>query len=424
MNELECRPGQDRAEPLIVDWPSDDRTDLEIAMRDGLVVASYDCDSFRVLEACRVRGGYEFAGVSRKEDVRQFSGADELHANFPVGAAKLAAGLEREASLDLALVTIGKHRTSAWRIARAELEGDCADATHFVSSAIVGAFAMRTGTRVPDLSPFAAHGTEETAQLPAVTGSGEEQGSGAAPEAAGGRRGANRRRKQSSEAASASAPAAHRRLNERRRPSTAVFAGIGVSAVLGAGLLTTQLLTDNGSRTGDGRALRHPPTGAPSPEDLPAASSSPSAREKPGHTKRPAPAPSRTGDPATPRAGRNGGGHTADPSRSRGANEHSSGWPDRPGKDGRGDGRPHPEWPDHPSKETLRPGDSGPEVAELQRRLKQVGYLEQSAEEDGVYSSRVRGAVFRYQSHYQLWDDAPGEYGPATRRHLEARTSG
>jgi hypothetical protein len=147
MNELECRPGQDRAEPLIVDWPSDDRTDLEIAMRDGLVVASYDCDSFRVLEACRVRGGYEFAGVSRKEDVRQFSGADELHANFPVGAAKLAAGLEREASLDLALVTIGKHRTSAWRIARAELEGDCADATHFVSSAIVGAFAMRTGTR-------------------------------------------------------------------------------------------------------------------------------------------------------------------------------------------------------------------------------------------------------------------------------------
>ncbi|MFV8751246.1 tetratricopeptide repeat protein [Nannocystaceae bacterium ST9] len=147
MRELECRPDQERAEPLVVDWPSDDRTDLEIAMRDGIVVASYDCDSFRVLEACRVRGGYEFAGVSRKQDVRQFTGLDELHANFPVGASKLAAGLEREASLDLALVTIGKHRTSAWRIARGELEGDCAEATHFVSSAIVGAFAMRTGTR-------------------------------------------------------------------------------------------------------------------------------------------------------------------------------------------------------------------------------------------------------------------------------------
>jgi hypothetical protein len=172
MNELECRPDQ-RAEPLIVDWPSDDRTDLEIAMRNGLVVASYDCDSFRVLEACRVRGGYEFAGVSRKEDVRQFTGLDELHANFPVGAAKLAAGLEREASLDLALVTIGKHRTSAWRIARGELEGDCAEATHFVSSAVVGAFALRTGTRgfigsvaeifsVGDVGASSSHASQST----------------------------------------------------------------------------------------------------------------------------------------------------------------------------------------------------------------------------------------------------------------------
>jgi hypothetical protein len=147
MGELACQPTQERAEPLIVDWSSDDRSDLEIAMRDGLVVAAYDCNSFRVLEHCRVRGGYRFAGVGRKEDVRQFTGADQLHANFPVQAARLAASLERESSLDLALVTVGKHRTSAWRVARSELEGDCEDASHFVSSAIVGAFAMRTGTR-------------------------------------------------------------------------------------------------------------------------------------------------------------------------------------------------------------------------------------------------------------------------------------
>ena len=39
MGELACQPEKDRAEPLIVDRSSDDRSDLEIAMRDGLACA-------------------------------------------------------------------------------------------------------------------------------------------------------------------------------------------------------------------------------------------------------------------------------------------------------------------------------------------------------------------------------------------------
>lgn len=147
MGELECADDQARAEPLIVDWSSDDRTDLEVAMRDGIVVASYDCNSFRVLENCRAEGGYSFAGVSRKQDVVQIVGADELHANFPVGKANFAAALERGSTIDVALITIGKRRTSAFQVARPDLVGDCEGATHFVSSAVVGAFAVGTGTR-------------------------------------------------------------------------------------------------------------------------------------------------------------------------------------------------------------------------------------------------------------------------------------
>jgi TPR repeat protein len=147
MGELICSADQKRAEPLIVDWSSDDRTDLEVAMRDGIVVASYDCNSFRVLENCRVTGGYTFAGVGRKEDVVQISGQDELHANFPLGAAKITAGLDRNSTIDVALVTVGKHRTSAFQVARTDMQGDCEGATHFISSAVVGAFAVGTGTR-------------------------------------------------------------------------------------------------------------------------------------------------------------------------------------------------------------------------------------------------------------------------------------
>ncbi|NJK33062.1 MAG: hypothetical protein HC927_11995, partial [Deltaproteobacteria bacterium] len=141
-DELTCSEDQSLAEPLIVDWGSDDRTDLEVAMGSGLVIASYDCNSFRVLESCRVAGGYAFKGVGRKEDVIQIVGRDELHANLPLGAAKFEAGLDRSSAIDIALVTVGKHLSQVASVSRVQLEGDCEGATHFVRSAIVGAFAV------------------------------------------------------------------------------------------------------------------------------------------------------------------------------------------------------------------------------------------------------------------------------------------
>ncbi|MEW2218803.1 peptidoglycan-binding protein [Streptomyces sp. NPDC006990] len=269
---------------------------------------------------------------------------------------------------------------------------------------------------LPGLAPLAAPDTQETAGLPDAAGRGGTGPDGREPDAA--RPDAAGAGRADRPAADGPGPVRHRRMAERRRPSTAVFAGVGVAAVLGGGLLTTQLLTDDGSRAGDGRALRHMPTGAPD-EDPHAAT--PSATPTP-QRERPEPSPSRSSAPATPRAGRDSGKHTASPSPSGSGREEAAEPTGRP--EGRERVRPRPERPERPAGKTLRPGDSGVAVVQLQRRLKQAGYYDLRAEEDGVYSSRVQEAVFRYQAHYRLWDDAPGEYGPATRRHLEARTSG
>ena len=83
-----------------------------------------------------------------------------------------------------------------------------------------------------------------------------------------------------------------------------------------------------------------------------------------------------------------------------------------------------PSKPGGPSAQTLRLGDSGPAVADLQQRLKQAGYLGERAAEDGVFSGGVRDAVYRYQVDQQIQGDKQGEYGPHTRRFLEAHTSG
>jgi len=64
--------------------------------------------------------------------------------------------------------------------------------------------------------------------------------------------------------------------------------------------------------------------------------------------------------------------------------------------------------------ETLRPGDSGTAVKELQYRLKELGYY--SASRDGVYGTQTRTAVMAFQARNGLTTD--GVAGPATLKKL------
>ncbi|GHD88463.1 peptidoglycan-binding domain-containing protein [Streptomyces naganishii] len=77
--------------------------------------------------------------------------------------------------------------------------------------------------------------------------------------------------------------------------------------------------------------------------------------------------------------------------------------------------------PDGPG--TLREGDSGPEVAELQRRLLNVPDVYRGGSTDGRYDAALREAVARYQLWYGVSGDETGVYGNDTRRSLESRTT-
>ncbi|MGR8010768.1 peptidoglycan-binding protein [Streptomyces hypolithicus] len=69
---------------------------------------------------------------------------------------------------------------------------------------------------------------------------------------------------------------------------------------------------------------------------------------------------------------------------------------------------------------TLSRGDRGPEVAELQGRLKQVWLY--NGPEHGQFNDRVEQAVSVYQSYKSIEGDPEGVYGPNTRAALEAET--
>jgi len=146
-----CLEGDQFPRVLTVDWRSDERVDVEVAMKRGIAVVAYDCQGLRLLPDCRVEGAYGFVGVTLKQEAIRLENVDEVRANLPLHGAGLAVSiggeLERGATLDIALALVGKRAAARSEVSRDELVGQCTGATHFVRAATVGAFVMSTGQR-------------------------------------------------------------------------------------------------------------------------------------------------------------------------------------------------------------------------------------------------------------------------------------
>ncbi|MFE1445282.1 peptidoglycan-binding protein [Streptomyces olivaceoviridis] len=78
--------------------------------------------------------------------------------------------------------------------------------------------------------------------------------------------------------------------------------------------------------------------------------------------------------------------------------------------------------PDPDGPGTLRQGDTGPEVADLQQRLLRVPDVYRDGSTSGTYDTTLTEAVARFQLWYGVSGDETGVYGNDTRRALESRT--
>ncbi|WP_406145420.1 peptidoglycan-binding protein [Streptomyces anulatus] len=208
----------------------------------------------------------------------------------------------------------------------------------------------------------------------------------------------------------------------RRRPFGALAVGAAVAAVVGTAAFAGGLFGGDDSTD---EALPEATTSAPDTEDEPAASvaPSPSASANPPREQSPSATPS-----ASPSASA-----SASPTKSREpaptASTSASASPTASASPAPDGGAP----PAAPSAAppagvtggSLRPGDRGPEVAELQIRLRTVGEWLYSGPVDGSsYSDQVAYSVAVYQSYKAIQGDPTGVYGPNTRRALEAETNG
>ncbi|MGW0707581.1 peptidoglycan-binding domain-containing protein [Streptomyces sp. NPDC002643] len=192
----------------------------------------------------------------------------------------------------------------------------------------------------------------------------------------------------------------------RRRTMMAAGAGALVVGVVTAGFVSGLFSYEGPERDGavpdDIRAEL--PDGATA-----SSSNAPSAAASSRTTSSASPSPS--GTSASPSASPTGSGATptdsADP----------SGLP--PGGGQTATAGPAPTGPGAENP-ILRFGDSGPEVVELQVRLREVGLY--SGDPDGDFDGQVENAVRMYQLTRVVLGDESGVYGTSTRASLESET--
>ncbi|MBW2459056.1 MAG: hypothetical protein JRI68_31440, partial [Deltaproteobacteria bacterium] len=143
--QTKCSIAKSQARPLIVEWPSADRGDLEAQARKGLVAVRYSGCEMEVQRYCQVPGHYDYAPFTRKDDRITMRDADELYANVPLGAVKLEAKLAKAGELNVNMTIVGKYEAGHAFVDPSELQGECSQATHVISAVTVGAFEFFAG---------------------------------------------------------------------------------------------------------------------------------------------------------------------------------------------------------------------------------------------------------------------------------------
>ncbi|HEY8079326.1 MAG TPA: hypothetical protein VIF62_34585, partial [Labilithrix sp.] len=146
---LECKVAPAHAEPLVVDWKTNDQLELTVAMQKGVALVAYDCKSIRLVKGCSLAGQYAFTAVpSVLQEAVQIADADEVKASLPFSGGSLSGEVARGSSIDIALAYVGKRSTVNDSVVKTQLTGaECGNVTHFVRGATIGAFAMATGTK-------------------------------------------------------------------------------------------------------------------------------------------------------------------------------------------------------------------------------------------------------------------------------------
>lgn len=133
----EAGEGDDR---LVVDWPLLERAKLESAAQKGLVAVRVDGCRVRMVNGCIGKKRYVYAPTTRQREVILLRDANEVSAKLPLGAARFSADVGRASQLVVGMTVVGRYEAPITVFSKADVDGECEDATHVVANVSVGSF--------------------------------------------------------------------------------------------------------------------------------------------------------------------------------------------------------------------------------------------------------------------------------------------
>jgi len=143
--QSKCSVAVSQDKPLVVEWPSADRAQLEARAKTRVVVIRYDGCELEMLPRCEAPGAYAYTSVAPKQDTVHIRNLDELYAEVPAGAVSLEGKLAAAGELTIDMMMVGRLDTDTPVVTANELEGDCFGATHVMTGMTVGAFEFFAG---------------------------------------------------------------------------------------------------------------------------------------------------------------------------------------------------------------------------------------------------------------------------------------
>jgi hypothetical protein len=168
--------------PLIVEWPATDRASLEGRLRRGkVIVVRYEGCAVEVMRECAApETGYDYIGITRKNDRITIRTTDELYVNMPMTAVALEGKLAKAGELQVAMALVGNYEAQRSRFDVSELTGRCDGATHVIAAAQVGAFEFYTGAAAEvgagvEVENVAGAGARSTASREVLNEDGDAQ---------------------------------------------------------------------------------------------------------------------------------------------------------------------------------------------------------------------------------------------------------
>jgi hypothetical protein len=129
----------------VTEWPASEKSRLESLLATRTVAVAYSGCDLRIVEACRLDGGYDWRQTTLSTDAVEINDADELYAKLPIGAVSLEGELSRSGRLAVETTVAGQFERTGPPLPLIERKGPCAEVTHFVSAVSIGAFKLKSG---------------------------------------------------------------------------------------------------------------------------------------------------------------------------------------------------------------------------------------------------------------------------------------